>query len=79
MLEHTRPAPRGTTRDPRPGGSADDTAASAPIGGAAPAVIALRGGHIEGVVLALGALGARIKAEIAKWSKVVQDANIRAD
>jgi tripartite-type tricarboxylate transporter receptor subunit TctC len=30
--------------------------------GAAPAVLALRGGHIEGVVLALGALGAHIKA-----------------
>ena len=25
------------------------------------------------------AFGARIKAEIAKWSKVVHDANIRAD
>ena len=33
-----------------------------PHTGAAPAVIALRGGHIEGVVLALGALGAHIKA-----------------
>jgi len=33
-----------------------------PYTGAAPAVIALRGGHIEGVVLALGALGSHIKA-----------------
>jgi len=33
-----------------------------PYTGAAPAVIGLRGGHIEGVVLALGALGAHIKA-----------------
>ena len=33
-----------------------------PHTGAAPAVIALHGGHIEGVVLALGALGAHIKA-----------------
>jgi tripartite-type tricarboxylate transporter receptor subunit TctC len=33
-----------------------------PHNGAAPAVLALRGGHIEGVVLALGALGAHIKA-----------------
>jgi len=33
-----------------------------PHTGAAPAVLALRGGHIEGVVLALGALGAQIKA-----------------
>jgi len=33
-----------------------------PHTGAAPAVTALRGGHIEGVVLALGALGAHIKA-----------------
>ena len=33
-----------------------------PHTGAAPAVISLRGGHIEGVVLALGALGAHIKA-----------------
>jgi tripartite-type tricarboxylate transporter receptor subunit TctC len=33
-----------------------------PYTGAAPAVIALRGGHIEGVVLALGVLGAHIKA-----------------
>jgi tripartite-type tricarboxylate transporter receptor subunit TctC len=33
-----------------------------PHTGAAPAVLALRGGHIEGVVLALGALGAHIKA-----------------
>jgi len=33
-----------------------------PHTGAAPAVVALRGGHIEGVVLALGALGPHIKA-----------------
>jgi tripartite-type tricarboxylate transporter receptor subunit TctC len=33
-----------------------------PHTGAAPAVIALRGGHIEGVVLALGALSTHIKA-----------------
>ncbi len=33
-----------------------------PHTGATPAVLALRGGHIEGVVLALGALGAHIKA-----------------
>ncbi len=33
-----------------------------PHTGAAPAVTARRGGHIEGVVLALGALGAQIKA-----------------
>ena len=33
-----------------------------PYTGAAPAVTALRGGHIEGVVLALGALSAHIKA-----------------
>jgi tripartite-type tricarboxylate transporter receptor subunit TctC len=33
-----------------------------PHTGAAPAVTSLRGGHIEGVVLALGALGAHIKA-----------------
>ncbi|MEO8751753.1 MAG: tripartite tricarboxylate transporter substrate binding protein [Casimicrobiaceae bacterium] len=33
-----------------------------PHTGAAPAVTALRGGHIEGVVLALGALGVHIKA-----------------
>jgi tripartite-type tricarboxylate transporter receptor subunit TctC len=32
-----------------------------PYTGAAPAVTALRGGHIEGVVLALGGLGAHIK------------------
>ena len=33
-----------------------------PHTGAAPAVAALRGGHVDGVVLALGALGAQIKA-----------------
>lgn len=33
-----------------------------PYAGAAPAVTALRGGHIDGVVLALGALNAHIKA-----------------
>jgi tripartite-type tricarboxylate transporter receptor subunit TctC len=33
-----------------------------PHTGAAPAVTALRGGHVDGVVLALGALGAQIKA-----------------
>jgi tripartite-type tricarboxylate transporter receptor subunit TctC len=33
-----------------------------PFTGAAPAMIALRGGHIEGAVLALGGLGAHIKA-----------------
>lgn len=33
-----------------------------PHTGAAPAVTALRGGHIDGVVLALGALGAHIKS-----------------
>ena len=33
-----------------------------PHTGAAPAVLALRGGHIEGVVLALGALGPHIKS-----------------
>src|SRR5882672_6316136 len=33
-----------------------------PYAGAAPAVAALRGGHIEGVVLALGALSSHIKA-----------------
>jgi len=33
-----------------------------PYLGAAPAVVALRGGHIEGVVLSLGALGAHINA-----------------
>jgi tripartite-type tricarboxylate transporter receptor subunit TctC len=33
-----------------------------PYTGAAPAVIALRGGHIEGAVLALGGLGPHIKA-----------------
>ena len=33
-----------------------------PYAGAAPAIAALRGGHIEGVVLALGALGTHIKA-----------------
>lgn len=33
-----------------------------PHAGASPAVLALRGGHIEGVVLALGALGTQIKA-----------------
>ena len=35
---------------------------SVPHNGAAPAVAALRGGHIEGVVLALGALSTHIKA-----------------
>ncbi len=34
-----------------------------PYAGAAPAVTALRGGHIDGVVLALGALSAQIKAD----------------
>ncbi|HET9206503.1 MAG TPA: tripartite tricarboxylate transporter substrate binding protein, partial [Burkholderiaceae bacterium] len=33
-----------------------------PFAGAAPSVTALRGGHIDGVVLALGALSAHIKA-----------------
>ena len=33
-----------------------------PYAGAAPAIVALRGGHIEGVVLALGALSAHIKS-----------------
>ncbi len=33
-----------------------------PYAGASPAVTALRGGHIEGVVLALGALSAQVKA-----------------
>jgi len=33
-----------------------------PHTGAAPAVTALRGGHVDGVVLALGALGAQIRA-----------------
>lgn len=34
-----------------------------PYAGAAPAVTALRGGHIDGVVLALGAVSAQIKAD----------------
>ena len=33
-----------------------------PYAGAAPSIVALRGGHIEGVVLALGALSAHIKS-----------------
>ena len=33
-----------------------------PYAGAAPAIVALRGGHIEGVVLSLGALSAHIKS-----------------
>jgi tripartite-type tricarboxylate transporter receptor subunit TctC len=33
-----------------------------PHSGAAPAIAALRGGHIEGVVLALGALSSHVKA-----------------
>ncbi|MBI2961032.1 MAG: tripartite tricarboxylate transporter substrate binding protein [Betaproteobacteria bacterium] len=37
-----------------------------PFKGAAPAVAALRGGHIEGVVLALGALAAHFKNDVLK-------------
>lgn len=51
-----------------------------PHTGAAPAVTALRGGHIEGVVLALGALGAHIKAGtlrgLATSSQVAEYADI---
>ena len=51
-----------------------------PHTGAAPAVISLRGGHIEGVVLALGALGAHIKAGtlrgLATSNKVAEYADI---
>jgi tripartite-type tricarboxylate transporter receptor subunit TctC len=51
-----------------------------PHTGAAPAVTALRGGHIEGVVLALGALGAHIKAGtlrgLATSNKVAEYADI---
>ena len=35
---------------------------SVPFNGASPAVTALRGGHIDGVVIALGALGAHIRS-----------------
>jgi tripartite-type tricarboxylate transporter receptor subunit TctC len=51
-----------------------------PHTGASPAVAALRGGHIEGVVLALGALSAHIKAGtfrgIATSSRVPEYADI---
>jgi tripartite-type tricarboxylate transporter receptor subunit TctC len=51
-----------------------------PHTGAAPAVTALRGGHIDGVVLALGALGAQIKAGtlrgLATSNKVAEYADI---
>ena len=51
-----------------------------PHTGAAPAVTALRGGHIEGVVLALGALSTHIKAGtfrgIATSNRVVEVAEI---
>lgn len=51
-----------------------------PHTGAAPAVAALRGGHIDGVVLALGALGAQIKAGtlrgLATSNKVPEYADI---
>jgi tripartite-type tricarboxylate transporter receptor subunit TctC len=51
-----------------------------PHTGAAPAVAALRGGHIEGVVLALGALSAQIKAGafrgIASSSRVAEFADV---
>ncbi len=51
-----------------------------PHTGAAPAVTALRGGHIEGVVLALGALGSHIKAGalrgLATSNKVADYADI---
>lgn len=41
---------------------ADVELTSVPFNGAQPAVTALRGGHIEGVVLALGAIGTHIKS-----------------
>jgi len=51
-----------------------------PHTGAAPAVTALRGGHVDGVVLALGALGAQIKAGtlrgLATSNKVAEYADI---
>ncbi|MSQ63072.1 MAG: tripartite tricarboxylate transporter substrate binding protein [Betaproteobacteria bacterium] len=53
-----------------------------PHTGAAPAVTALRGGHIEGVVLALGALGSHIKAGtlrgLATSNRVAEYADIPA-
>lgn len=53
-----------------------------PHNGAAPAVIALRGGHIEGVVLALGALGTHIKSGtlrgLATSNRVAEYADIPA-
>ncbi|MEO6407808.1 MAG: tripartite tricarboxylate transporter substrate binding protein [Burkholderiaceae bacterium] len=74
LIEHAKKEP-GSVRIGHPGaGSVGDfciqlinalTGAqllAVPYAGAAPAVTALRGGHIEGVVLALGALSAHIKA-----------------
>jgi tripartite-type tricarboxylate transporter receptor subunit TctC len=74
LLEHARKDP-GSVRIGHPGaGSVGDfciqlinalTGAqlvAVPYAGASPAVTALRGGHIEGVVLALGALSGQMKA-----------------
>jgi tripartite-type tricarboxylate transporter receptor subunit TctC len=51
-----------------------------PYAGAAPAIVALRGEHIEGVVLSLGALGAHIRTEtlrgLATSNRVAEYANI---
>jgi tripartite-type tricarboxylate transporter receptor subunit TctC len=51
-----------------------------PYTGAAPALVALRGGHIEGVVLSLGALGAHVKSGtlrgLATSNRVVEYADI---
>ena len=74
LIEHAKKAP-GSVRIGHPGaGSVGDfciqlinalTGAqllAVPYAGASPAVTALRGGHIEGVMLALGALSGQIKA-----------------
>jgi tripartite-type tricarboxylate transporter receptor subunit TctC len=51
-----------------------------PFTGAAPSIVALRGEHIEGVVLALGALSANIKAGLFRGivasERVPEDVNI---
>ena len=50
-----------------------------PHTGAAPAVTALRGGHVDGVVLALGALGAQIKAGTLRGLATSNKVNEYAD
>ncbi len=78
LIDHAKRNP-GQVRIGHPGaGSAGDFSVrlinaltgadlvSVPFAGAAPSVVALRGGHIEGVVLSVGALAAHMRSNVVR-------------